>query len=84
MTQSSFEVGASMATARSVFVPTRSAAGATARSHALPSPRHGTQAYFWTREWQQKETLADWDFTIGDTYRPIDVEDLLRELDSDD
>lgn len=72
--------------ARSMMVmPTRMAfTAATGRTVALPSPRHGTQAYFWTSDWQQKETLADFDYLIGDVYNPMDVEDLIRELDADD
>jgi len=66
------------------MVPTLSASSATTLARALPSPRHGSQAYFWTREWQQREQLADYDFLIGDTYKPSDVEDLIRELESDD
>lgn len=57
---------------------------ATAPSVSLPSPRHGSQSYFWTRDWQQRERLADFDFLIGDVYRPTDVEDLIRFLDDDD
>jgi hypothetical protein len=54
---------------------------ATEPSRSLPSPRHGSQAYFWTTEWQQKERLADWDFLIGNVYRPSDIDDLIRHLD---
>jgi hypothetical protein len=84
MAHSSFQVNASKATARAVMVPTISASSATMTARTLPSPRHGSQAYFWTREWQQKERLADFDFLIGDTYRPSGIEDLIRELESDD
>lgn len=60
------------------------AMGATRPSRALSSPRHGSQAYFWTNEWQQSERLADLDLLIGGeyAYRPTDVEDLIRELHS--
>jgi hypothetical protein len=50
----------------------------------LPAPRHGSQSYFWTLDWQQRERLADFDFLIGNIYRPTDVEDLIRFLDDDD
>ena len=53
---------------------------ATEPARALSSPRVGTQAYFWTAEWQQKERLADYDFLIGDTFTPSDVEDLIASL----
>ena len=56
------------------------ASEATSPARALPSPRHGSQAYFWTTEWQQKEILADYDFLIGNTFEPTDVEDLIRHL----
>lgn len=56
------------------------ASSATEPSCSLPSLRHGSQAYFWTTDWQQKERLADWDFLIGETFKPTDVEDLIRHL----
>jgi hypothetical protein len=83
MTQA-FQINASRSTARDGFFSSRSLASATAPARALPSLRHGTQAYFWTPEWQQRERLADYDFLIGDTYEPTDVADLIRELDSGD
>lgn len=39
-----------------------------------------SQAYFWTAEWQQWETLADYDRLIGDYYEPEDVDDLIAWL----
>ncbi len=55
-------------------------AAATSPSRSLPTPAHASQAYFWTPEWQQRERLADWDFLIGDEYKPDDVDDLIRHL----
>jgi len=78
MTQK-FKLNESAASASRVWLEA-SATGATAPSRSLPSPRHGSQAYFWTTEWQQKERLADWDFLIGGEFRPTDVEDLIRHL----
>ena len=60
------------------------------RSDALPgvrvgrSLRYGEQAYFWTDSWQQAETLADFDYMIGDDYRPRSLDDLFEWLESED
>lgn len=74
-----FRLSQSIASAFSVVVG-RSAMAATAPARALPSPRTGSQAYFWTAEWQQKERLADIDFLIGDTLKPANVEELIAHL----
>lgn len=43
-----------------------------------------SQAYFWTAEWQQWETLADFDRLIGDYYEPDDIDDLIAWLNDDE
>ena len=57
------------------------------RSSASASPDVTTrpfiprsQAYFWSAQWQQWETLADYDRLIGDYYEPEDVDDLIAWL----
>lgn len=74
-----FGFNASTASALDIHVEAF-ASSATEPSRSLPSPRHGSQAYFWTTDWQQKERLADWDFLIGETFKPTDAEDLIRHL----
>ena len=43
-----------------------------------------SQAYFWTAEWQQWETLADYDRLIGDYYEPDDIDALITWLNDDE
>jgi hypothetical protein len=80
---SSFQINASKATASTMMVPTISASSATKPARALLSPRQGSQAYFWTTEWQQGERLADFDYLSANTYEPADVNDLVRWLNED-
>ncbi len=75
----SFGLDESRASASAIRVGTF-ASGAAEPCRSLPSPRHGSQAYFWTTDWQQKERLADLDFLIGGTFRPTNAEDLIRHL----
>lgn len=51
---------------------------------ALSPSIRKSQAYFWTAEWQQWETLADYDRLIGDYYEPDDVEALIAWLNDDE
>lgn len=83
MTQT-FEINASSVTSRTVLLPVREAAAATHVARALPSPRRGSQAYFWSLEWQQGERLAAYDFLIDDVYKPVDANDLIDWLHGDD
>ena len=46
----------------------------------MPSPRHGSQAYFWTSQWQQKELVADFDFLADNFFEPADIDDAIRHL----
>lgn len=57
----------------------RTSATASPNVAVTPSIRR-SQAYFWTAEWQQWETLADYDRLIGDYYEPEDIDDLIAWL----
>lgn len=50
------------------------------RARSMPSPRHGSQAYFWTPQWQQKELVADFDFLADNFFEPADIDDAIRHL----
>ena len=61
----------------------RTSASASPDITTRPSiPR--SQAYFWSAEWQQWETLADYDRLIGDYYEPESVDDLIAWLNDDE
>lgn len=75
-----FPLSGSEATAYTVTIETSRKVEAGAPSRSLPSPRHSSQAYFWTTEWQQRERLADYDFLIGDTFKPANADDLIQQL----
>lgn len=64
----------------SVNINTSVAESTGTRPRSMPSPRHGSQSYFWTPEWQQKEKIADFDFLSGNVYEPSDVDDAIRQL----
>ena len=71
-----------MSTAQSIRVTPRATAATAPSTRALQRNRHGSQAYYWTREWQQGERLADLDILVGDVYKPRDVPALLEWLHS--
>jgi hypothetical protein len=77
-------IGITGATAHSVTAQPSS--GATTPSLEMHSLRNGSQAYYWTAVWQERERLADFDFLIGGdaVYRPADVADLLGWLHKDE
>lgn len=50
---------------------------------AVSGNSFGDQAYFWTKEWQHEEAQVDYEYLVGNTYRPTDVEDLIRSLRED-
>ena len=79
METASFTAGQSTVSEQSVSIST-STMSATEPARSLSSPRIRSQSYFWAREWQQDESLADFDFLIGNTYKPADIEDLISEL----
>ncbi len=42
-----------------------------------------SQAWFWSKEWQDKEKEADEDIKTGRVYRAKDTNDLFSQLDSE-
>ena len=42
-----------------------------------------SQAWFWSKEWQEKESKADEDIKAGRVSRTSSIDDLLNELDSE-
>lgn len=79
MGKTTFFTGATAAAQTSVAV-SPSAHTARGRAFAVRSPRHSSQAYYWTTVWQQRERLAEIDLSIGNVYQPTGVDDLIRWL----
>jgi len=42
-----------------------------------------SQAWFWSKEWQEKENKADKDIKAGRVSRSSNIDDLLNQLDSE-
>jgi len=40
-----------------------------------------SQAWFWTKEWQDGEREADEDIRLGRVSKPMDLENLMKHLD---
>lgn len=82
MDTTEFATGSTATSQTSVIVSTSAHTG-QGPTFAVRSPRQGSQAYYWTTAWQQRERLAEIDFAIGNFYQPADVNDLIRWLHED-
>lgn len=80
-----FRTDASCVSEEAIFVRRTLTEGTTPNALAMRSHRLGSQAYFWTRDWQREEFLADIDYLIGGehVYQPRGAGDLARWLDED-